>query len=229
MERPGKFRQAGFIMNEFIDIYCERLGPGFWAEPLNALTNISFFIAALFAMRLARKEGMLHRGTVILIGLLLCIGMGSFLFHTLALRWAMLTDTIPILLFQVQFIALYCAHVMRLSAKKTIGVLATFFAVIYLFSLAPESILNGSLAYAPAVIFLGLFALWHQAHAKREPRILICAAALFALSLAFRSLDMQFCPSNPAGLHFLWHLLNGGVLYLTARAYILNIRPFRIT
>ncbi len=213
-------------MNEFIDIYCERLGPAFWAEPLNALTNISFFIAAFFVWFLAKKQGVLHRGTIILIGLLLCIGTGSFLFHTLAVRWAMLTDTIPILLFQVQFIALYCAHVMRLPSKKTLGILLLFFTVIYLFSLAPESILNGSLAYAPAVIFLGLFAFWHRAHATREPLGLIFAAGLFAVSLAFRSLDMQFCPSNPPGLHFVWHLLNGAVLYLTARAYILNARLF---
>jgi hypothetical protein len=25
-----------------IDAYCERLGPGLWAEPLNALTNLAF-------------------------------------------------------------------------------------------------------------------------------------------------------------------------------------------
>lgn len=211
-------------MNEFIDIYCERLGPGFWAEPLNALTNLSFFIAASFVCLLAKRQKMLHRGTLILIALLLCIGMGSFLFHTLAVRWAMLTDTIPILLFQIQFIALYCAHVMRLPPKKTIGILLVFFAVIYLFSLASESILNGSLAYAPAVIFLGLFALWHRMYATREPKGLIYAAGLFAISLAFRSLDMQFCHENPQGLHFIWHLANGAVLYLTARAYILNAR-----
>jgi hypothetical protein len=35
---------------------------------------------------------------------------------------------------------------------------------------------------------------------------------------------MQFCPEMPVGLHFLWHMLNGLVLYLTARAYILNAR-----
>jgi hypothetical protein len=30
-----------------IDAYCERLGPGLWAEPLNALTNLAFIVAAL--------------------------------------------------------------------------------------------------------------------------------------------------------------------------------------
>jgi hypothetical protein len=32
-----------------VDIYCERLGPGLWAEPLNAVTNVAFFVAAWLA------------------------------------------------------------------------------------------------------------------------------------------------------------------------------------
>ncbi|MFT7390517.1 MAG: hypothetical protein ACI9ZH_000740, partial [Paracoccaceae bacterium] len=30
-----------------IDAYCERLGPQFWAEPVNAATNLAFLIGAL--------------------------------------------------------------------------------------------------------------------------------------------------------------------------------------
>ena len=29
-----------------IDIYCERVGPDFWAEPLNAISNAAFLVAA---------------------------------------------------------------------------------------------------------------------------------------------------------------------------------------
>jgi len=36
-----------------IDLYCERLGPGIWAEPINALTNLAFLVAAFAAWRLA--------------------------------------------------------------------------------------------------------------------------------------------------------------------------------
>lgn len=43
-------------MNDFIDIYCERTAQGFWNEPLNALTNAAFLIAAYCAYRLARRE-----------------------------------------------------------------------------------------------------------------------------------------------------------------------------
>ncbi len=212
-------------MFDFIDLYCERPGPGFWAEPVNALTNISFFIAAFFAWRLAREFSVLHRGTQILLGLLVCIGTGSFLFHTLATRWAMLADTLPILLYQVQFIALYSSHVMRLRPVKTLGLMGLFFLTVYGFGQAPESVLNGSLAYAPAFLFLGGFALWHARHAPREKWGLLLAAGTFLASLTFRSLDLWICPEMALGLHFLWHILNGCLLYLTARAYILNARP----
>jgi hypothetical protein len=211
--------------SQFIDIYCERLGPGFWAEPVNALTNIGFFIAAFLAWRLAKKQNVLHRGTIILIGLLVCIGAGSFLFHTLAVRWAMLADVIPILLFQIQFTALYCSHVMRLPSKRTIGILALFFAVVYGFSLAPETLLNGSLSYAPAFLFLGCFSLWHSRNAAHEPYGLLLAVALFVLSLTLRSLDMYVCPQIALGLHYMWHILNAALLYFVIRAYVFNVGP----
>lgn len=42
-----------------IDLYCERIYPGFWAEPLNAITNIAFIIASFWAWQTAYKLGKL--------------------------------------------------------------------------------------------------------------------------------------------------------------------------
>jgi hypothetical protein len=36
-----------------IDAYCERLGPGLWAEPLNAVTNLAFIVAAVICLRVS--------------------------------------------------------------------------------------------------------------------------------------------------------------------------------
>ena len=36
-----------------IDIYCERTGPGLLAEPVNAITNLAFLLAAAACWRLA--------------------------------------------------------------------------------------------------------------------------------------------------------------------------------
>src|SRR4051794_22448648 len=39
-----------------IDNYCERIGVGFWAEPVNALTSGAFLLAALHAAWVWRKQ-----------------------------------------------------------------------------------------------------------------------------------------------------------------------------
>jgi hypothetical protein len=46
----------------------------------------------------------------------------------------------------------------------------------------------------------------------------LAAGATLAVSLFFRSIDNAICESVPLGTHFLWHLLNGLVLYLLLRA-----------
>ena len=80
-----------------VDGYCERLDPGLWAEPLNAVTNLAFLIAAFAAWRLVRHDGLPLAKLLVLI--LTLIGIGSGLFHTFATIWASLADTLPILAF----------------------------------------------------------------------------------------------------------------------------------
>lgn len=212
--------------HEYIDIYCERLGPEFWSEPVNAITNASFFIAAFFAFILARQEKALDLRSGYLILMIATIGTGSFLFHTLATFWAMMSDSLPILFYQIGFLIFYSRYVMQLSWIKVVGLFALFTASMVFFYRLPDEWLNGSLGYAPAFLFTAGFGVWHYVQAKagvvREPFVLLVAAGVFVVSLTFRSLDMALCDAFPMGVHFLWHVLNGLVLYLTARAYILN-------
>jgi hypothetical protein len=42
-----------------MDAYCERVGMGLLAEPLNAVSNVSFLLAAWAAWVLARRTGAL--------------------------------------------------------------------------------------------------------------------------------------------------------------------------
>jgi hypothetical protein len=86
-------------MFEVVDLYCERLGPGLWAEPLNALTNASFLVAAWFSWRMAARQQRLTSGVWLLIGLMIAIAIGSGFFHTFATNWARILDVVPILIF----------------------------------------------------------------------------------------------------------------------------------
>lgn len=207
-----------------IDIYCERLDPGFWAEPLNALSNLSFFVAAMGIGYLARKNRVLDQPTImVLIVLLLCIGTGSFLFHTLAVAWASAADVLPILLFQISFLVFYTRKVAGVTPLRAAMLVVGFFALSTLMARIPPEWVNGSNSYFSALVFLGGLGVYHRATHRHGPWLLLGAVGVFVLSLTFRSIDMAVCLPWPWGTHILWHLLNGMVLYMVARAYVLNV------
>ncbi len=46
------------------------------------------------------------------------------------------------------------------------------------------------------------------------------AAAIFTVSIVFRTIDKMLCAAFPIGTHFLWHACNAIVLYLLFAALI---------
>ena len=202
-----------------VDLYCERLGAEFWAEPINALTNIVFFLAAWGAWRFSRRSSTLSPGVWLLITTAVAIGIGSFVFHTIATNWARVLDVVPILVFQMLFLWLYGRQVIALTRPTSGLLLAGFLAATILGRQFP-AILNGSLIYAPA--FLTIFALGlYQAMTVKSARFdLLAAAGVLAVSLVFRTIDNAVCLTFPIGTHFLWHLANGAVVYLAIRALV---------
>ena len=208
-----------------IDIYCERLDASFWAEPLNALTNISFILAALWGAYEAQRRGISSPAVWALIALALAIGVGSFLFHTHATTWASLADVLPIALFVILYAITALALIGQASAGMvalyTIGVFAALAIVGYLVALSGLSI-NGSEGYLPALaLMIGISAL---TRARNHPAFpwFATATLAFIVSLTFRSLDMAVCDAFPVGTHIFWHLLNGVVIALLLQALIRN-------
>ncbi len=220
-------------MDNHIDIYCERVGPTFWAEPLNAVSNASFLIAAIAAMYLVwrqhaavKKVGNDHPmplDSLFLAGMIGIIGVGSFLFHTFANHITLLADVIPIAIYQLSFLSLYGRRIMGLSYSR-VTMMMIGFVMLGQSSYMVKDVLNGSLGYAPALLFLLAYATYHYVTAKTERLILFLAAGIFTVSLTFRSVDMAICDDLPIGIHYMWHILNAVVLYLTTRAYVMN-RP----
>jgi hypothetical protein len=200
-----------------IDLYCERLEPGLLAEPLNALTNGAFLVAAWRLQRLARRGDGSDRGVLALAALALAIGIGSSLFHTFATGWALAADVVPILLFQLLFLLLYLRRRVGLGAAPAAGLCLAFLLACLAGRSAP-ALLNGSLAYAPTLAVLALLA-WHQLRTQQSG-LLLGATGLFSLSLLLRSLDNALCPLWPIGTHLFWHLLNAAVLVLSGQALL---------
>ena len=210
-------------MNDYIDAYCERLEPGLWAEPLNAVSNLAFFVAFALALNLARNRNALRADVFVLLALLLAIAIGSTLFHTVAVVWAMLADTIPIALFQITFVVIYARQVIGLSWLWVGGLVALLFLTGFAFSALPAEWANGTLGYAPAFIFLAGLGIYHWLTDQHAKRALLIAGIVFLFSMTVRSIDMAVCNQFPYGTHYAWHLLNAVVLYLCMKALIENV------
>lgn len=205
-------------LSDPIDLYCERLHAGFWAEPVNAVSNLAFFIAAAAAYALWRREGKNDRFILVLILLAVVVGIGSSLFHTYATRWGLFADSIPIAVFVSAFLVYALLYFVRASAIATALSLAVFFAVAAaLPRLLPPGFLNNSGFYFPVLGALAVIGVVLRAGEERGRWIggaFLCGAALFALSLSFRIIDPAVCANFPLGTHFVWHCLNGTLIYL---------------
>ncbi|HHE31082.1 MAG TPA: hypothetical protein ENL07_00200 [Chlorobaculum parvum] len=201
--------------------YCERSGSGLFDEPVNLLTNLSFIVAAAFVYLLLRDRGQFNPGNILLLTLVVFIGIGSALFHSFATEWARLLDVVPILLYQLAFLWLYMQRVAQLGTFSRVA-LAGGFLLVSLYALSFKGVLNGSVMYLPAILSVMAVAVFHYSRKKIEPMLGWYALLVFALSLFFRTLDVALCPVWPLGTHFVWHLLNGVLLYLTSRIIIVN-------
>lgn len=201
-----------------IDLYCERTGSAFWAEPANALTNAAFLIAAAAAFWSWRRAGGRDGPALALILAVVAVGLGSFTFHTVATRGAVFADVIPIAIFIYGYLLLALRRFLRLTLGSSAALLVAYAAGAQALSwLAPPHALNGSIDYVPALI-----ALIAVARATRGParRGLELAVMIFTVSLALRSVDLAACDAFPLGTHFGWHVLNAAVLYVLLRTAI---------
>jgi hypothetical protein len=191
--------------------YCERTDAGYWAEPVNALSNAGFVIAGVVAWRLSAGD----RGARLLAAVLVLIGVGSFLFHTHAQLWAALADVVPIQGFILIYLGL--ATVRFFALPWWAGVLAAALFVPYA-AVTARAVgaafgpLNGSAGYVPVPVLIAAYAalLWRRA--PETARGLALGAGLLAVSLVFRTIDRAVCPGFPLGTHFVWHLLNAAML-----------------
>lgn len=225
--------------------YCERgTDPSFFAEPINAITNVAFVVAGIVILFKALGTSSVDgRVMPILFAVLITlIGIGSFLFHTFATPWAAAADVIPIGLFMLTYFAYALRVWLRLPILPTIALTLGFVAALHaarFVTCGPDGLVqfggdggpcfNGSIGYFPALIAMaavgGLLAM------RRHPAgvSLLVAAAIFAVSLTFRTLDREFCAEtlvahHHVGTHFLWHLLNAVTLFVATRPALRTLR-----
>jgi hypothetical protein len=198
-------------MLDAIDAYCERTSPAYWAEPVNAVTNAAFLIAAYVMWR--RTEGLpLARA---MCAVLAAIGVGSYLFHTHANGLTAAMDVASILGFILVYIFAATRDFLGLGPRWAGAAVVAF--VPYAALMVPlfdwvMPFLGSSAGYAPVPVLILGYAAVLRRRAPATAWGMVLGAALLCLSLAFRTLDEPLCHRLPLGTHFMWHLLNGLML-----------------
>ena len=197
-------------LSQSIDIYCERLDVGIWAEPINAVTNFAFILAAII-MWIRCKN--LVEGRVLAF-LLFSIGCGSFLFHTFAQTWAAILDVTPILIFILTYI--YAANRRFLVWSKRMSITGVILFLPYQFLvvsiLSSIQFLGSSAQYVPVAILIFFYsALLHKSKTNLS-RELFVGATILSLSIFARTIDAPLCAIVAVGTHFIWHILNAIML-----------------
>lgn len=210
--------------NRIIDGYCERVGtdPNFWGEPVNAITNAAFLIAAFWALREARRAERFDWTSGLLCVNVMAIGIGSFLFHTFATPWAAMADVIPIQTMILLYFAFVLLRAFALRWYWAAALALVFIPVSAGFSyLMRDTLFEGANAgyiAAWALIAGNGAILWRRGHPLSG--WLATAAGIFAVSIFFRMTDEPLCGAFPLGTHFLWHILNGTLLGVLLVGYI---------
>ncbi|TPI34119.1 hypothetical protein FJ414_19600 [Mesorhizobium sp. B3-1-6] len=198
-----------------VDLYCERTGPGLWAEPANALTNLAFIAAGLWGVQQVRryKTGAFAE---VLAWWVVAIGIGSTLFHTFASKGTIWADILPIAGFTLAYTLFNLRRFLGMEWGKAILVFVAFYAVAGLIAYAVPDWLrqasNGTTGYLPPFLALAFFGAWAAATGNRAGWYNLTGSAIFVVSVLCRMIDPLVCTSFPLGTHFLWHVFNGLML-----------------
>ncbi|HAL84862.1 MAG TPA: hypothetical protein DCP12_04385 [Rhodobiaceae bacterium] len=206
---------------EQVNGYCERAGFELWAEPINAVTNMAFLLAA-FALGRYLKAVETQTGTRdpqsrALIYILWAIGFGSLAFHTFATIWAGIADTLPIIIIILTYVYLALRRFFGLPVAAALLGPPALIGLAFVFG---QTGFAGA-TYLPALIGMIVLSL---AAALRGPYdigyALAVSSLVFGVSLGLRTIDEPMCMQITIGTHWAWHVLNALTLYLVIKLHI---------
>jgi hypothetical protein len=227
---------------EHVFLYCERgTSVALGGEPINAVSNVAFVLAALMGLQLLewRPRAEQTADHFLLIGFVALIGIGSFAFHLFATQETELLDVMPIAVFTLVYLGFALNRFLGVPPGWMVLLVIGFTAIMAAASQVkcwdggigfpgPEvqgvkSCLNGSVFYLPALGALIVVGLLLEERRHPAAPYVLWAAAIFAISLTLRSLDLALCDKvliegQEVGTHAVWHVLTALALFLLLRA-----------
>lgn len=197
--------------------YCERVGYGPFDEPLNAISNLAFVIAAVLAAKHIRAFPDTPCGAKWLPWILGAVAVGSTLYHTLRSPVTFVVDLLPLITFVLAGIFLVLRRFMAKLSEAVVVATAFIGLQIVVLIIAPNDFLNDSTPHVLTFVFILLLMV---PIARRYYSLLwqvVPIVAFYALGIVFRTIDMVLCQWLPFGTHFLWHIAGAATGYYVVR------------
>jgi len=154
-----------------VDLYCERINQMTTAEPFNLYSSLVFFVSAYYAYQFGKEKNALKGPETSLLICLLLIGFFGSLMHRLSNVWTMYLDTVPIYLFQILFVYFYSGFIARHKPKPhrlAMFITYGFITLQFLATMVPNTVLFGSVIHLPMLIFLLIFAYYHNHNVRKN-------------------------------------------------------------
>lgn len=209
-----------------MSLYCERTEPGWFAEPLNTVTGLAYFIAAWQAWKQLERARWREQWDLHLLALLIAlVGLSSVLWHASGMLWLFWLDVAAAVFFAVGY---WSAFLFRVPGFGVGGLSLTWvltgagLALFYLF--VPGATAGTTLGYLPMLVILAAALTLAVRVDRRLARDLVLATAVFGLALVLRALDPVLCDWAVVGTHWLWHLLTAGLLFVLVDGLLRHVR-----
>lgn len=207
-------------------MYCERDTAGWFAEPLNTVSGLAFFISAWQAWRQLERARLREQWDLhLLAGLIGLVGLASMLWHASGIGWLHWFDAAAVAAFVLAYWQVFLVRVSQLGwAGLAIGWLLTGAGLALFYLFLPQLFLGSTLVYAPLLLLLLAGIVMSARVDRRLARDLLLASGLLLLALVVRAADLLLCDWVIVGTHWLWHLLTAGLLFVLVDGMIRHAR-----
>lgn len=204
-------------------MYCEKTIFETFFEPANSLSNLGFFVSSfcIYHFLTRSQKSLFHRYYFAIV--VLCIAIGSFLWHFYPTKLTVILDSVPIFIFMLSFLIFYSSEIAK-TRFHSYWMIGFFFVFVpsfsYLANLFVQTFFQtkiSSMGYASVITYFLVLQIYNSFHKKTEISKAILISALFGCSIFFRAIDVPICQQFPLGTHFIWHILNSITLFLMVK------------
>lgn len=201
-------------LTTYIDGYCERVTPGLFDEPLNAITNLAFIFAALLVWYYLKSRNPPTISILLTVTLAL-IGVGSGLLHTFATVWGAIADVFFIAVFVIVYIYGANRYFFKLKTLYSIILTILVFALLIPLGYLIQNLfpfIGGSSTYASIATIIFIYGFLLLKSDKVVGIKLLIGGVILSISIGFRIIDLPYCEDFHLGTHWVWHVLNAVML-----------------